>query len=214
MCGGPNVLTGYWRRQRRPRRSAAAGFIPATWAASTRGLPHPGRPQEGHDHHRRRERLPDRGRAGAVAILRYAKSPSSGCRTPNWGETPIAVVALNEGAQTTGEDLIITPEVAWRTSSVLPGWSMCRNFPATPPARCSRRRSARSMAARRRLCSGDEGGARRCILLQCGDRSSALLVIHQTSAIAVSRSWPTNADRPSPRARAIASLWSSANRCV
>src|SRR3954453_22707153 len=42
-------------RRRPPRRSPAAGYTPATPAASTTA-PHRHRPQEGHDDHRRRER--------------------------------------------------------------------------------------------------------------------------------------------------------------
>ena len=54
-------LLGAARGDRR-RRSSTAGSTPATAATSTTALRRDHRPQEGRDHHRRRERLVDRGR--------------------------------------------------------------------------------------------------------------------------------------------------------
>nr|WP_230325271.1 hypothetical protein [Mycobacteroides chelonae] len=50
------------------RRGVTRGLVPhgRPRAHGRRGLHHPRRPQEGHDHLRRRERLPDRGRAGSL----------------------------------------------------------------------------------------------------------------------------------------------------
>ena len=53
--------------RRPPRRSTTAGSTPATAASiDDERLPHDLRPQEGRDHHRRRERLVDRGRGRAL----------------------------------------------------------------------------------------------------------------------------------------------------
>ncbi len=52
-----------------------------------------------------------------------------------WGETPIAVVALEDGAQVTGEDLIGYARERLAHTSAQPTWSSWRNCRATPPVR-------------------------------------------------------------------------------
>jgi len=65
---GPNVFAGFWGLPEGDGRSVSRRLVPHRrhGPRGRRGLHHSGRPQEGHDHHRRGERLPDRGRAGAL----------------------------------------------------------------------------------------------------------------------------------------------------
>ena len=71
------------------------------------------------------------------------------------GETPIAVVALEDGAQVTGEDLIGYARERLAHYKCPTRVEYVEELPRTDRARCSRRLCARIMAARKRPCSGD-----------------------------------------------------------
>ena len=62
------VLAGYWDNPEATRRGARGRLVPhrRRRPARRRGLPDDLRPEEGRDHHRRRERLLDRGRGRAL----------------------------------------------------------------------------------------------------------------------------------------------------
>ena len=76
-------------RTRRPRRSSTAGTAPATSSREDeRRLPLHGRPRQGHDHHRRRERLLGRGRGGAAASTRPSTRPRCSASPTSAGARP------------------------------------------------------------------------------------------------------------------------------
>ena len=88
---GPNVMLGYWNRPDGAGRRLVPDRRPR--ARRRRRLPLHGRPRQGHDHHRRRERLLRRGRERAALAPGGASRPRSsafpttaGARpsTPSW----------------------------------------------------------------------------------------------------------------------------------
>ena len=65
---GPNMFVGYWGLPEATAEAFRGGWFHTGDMARVddEGLHHARGPQEGHDHQRRRERLPDRGGAGAL----------------------------------------------------------------------------------------------------------------------------------------------------
>ena len=68
LVRGPNVFAGYWGRPDATAEAFRGGWFHTgdLGRRRRRGFHHSGGPQEGHDHQRRGERLPDRGRTGAL----------------------------------------------------------------------------------------------------------------------------------------------------
>ena len=97
---GPNVMQGYWNK---PEQTAAAAARRLD-AHRRRRLHGRGRlhlhrrPAEGHDHHRRRERLFGRGRERDLpSIPAVAACAVIGIPTTQWGEAVHAVVVRKPG---------------------------------------------------------------------------------------------------------------------
>ena len=106
---GPNMMLGYWNR---PEETAAAlastaGTAPATSPTPTSdGYLYIVDRAQGHDHHRRRERVLDRGRERALRPPRGARG--GGVRRPRraLGRGVHAVVVLRPGAAGDADELI------------------------------------------------------------------------------------------------------------
>ena len=104
VCRGYNVMRGLLRGPRgdRARRSTpTAGCTPATSAImDERGYLRHHRPQEGHVHRRRLQRVPGRDRERAArAPGRSPRSPWSACPTTAWARSGIAFVVATAGAR-------------------------------------------------------------------------------------------------------------------
>ena len=153
---GHNVFKGYLNK---PEATAAAivdGWF-RTGDLGTKdedGLRLDRRPQEGHGHPRRLQRLPARGRGGRCCATRPSpRSRSSACPTPQYGEEVCAVVVPRPGA------------AARSPSEELSAWCQGPSWPAYKyPRRVDVRRRvpARAVGQGAQARAGRQTATRRC----------------------------------------------------
>ncbi len=108
LARGNVVFGGYWQQPDATAEALADGWFHTGDGGQHRrhGLPHDLRPQEGRDHHRRRERVVDRGRGRAVPASRRRRSGRDRVPDIKWGETVKALVVLKPGMTATEAELI------------------------------------------------------------------------------------------------------------
>ena len=111
ICQGPHVMVGYWNRPEATAETIVDGWLHTGDIAivDKDGYVYIQRPDQGHDHQRRRERVPGRDRERAPRPPRRSPtSPSSARPSERWGETPLAVVVRTDDALTEADVLAYT----------------------------------------------------------------------------------------------------------
>ena len=139
VVSGPNIMAGYWNDPERTADGARRRLVPhrRRRLAGRRGLPLHPRPLQGHDHLRRRERVPGRDRVGAArAAGRRGGRGHRRARTRRWGEVGLAVVVAAPGAATRPGGAAARRCASGWPASRCPGTSGSpTTCPRPPPAR-------------------------------------------------------------------------------
>ena len=131
--------TGTAARGDRTGRSSTAGSAAATLSAWAGRLGVHGGPGQGHDHLRRREHLPSRGRGGDLRAGRRRRLPrSSAVPDERWGEAGLAfVVAAGRTCAATRRPFAPTWKAAGALQDPQQRSSSSTHCPATRRASCS-----------------------------------------------------------------------------